>query len=64
MADKIRVNLSLSPEVHAYIAHRAKLTGSTVAATATDMIVSGMMAESDRLLQLEKLTERIRHDTN
>ena len=55
--DRYRVNLTLSPEVHAYLTRRAKLTGSTVAGSATDMIVSGMIAESDRLLKLEQLTK-------
>jgi len=55
--DRVRVNLTLSPEVHAYLVRRAKLTGSTVAGAATDMIVAGMMSESDRLLKLETLTK-------
>ncbi len=53
--DRVRVNLTLSPEVHSYLLRRSKITGSTVAGTATDMIVAGMMHEADRLLKIESL---------
>ena len=56
-SESVRVNLTVSKEVHAYLEARAKLTGSTVAGTAAHIVEAAMIAECDRVLKVSTTNE-------
>jgi hypothetical protein len=51
MKDSVRVNVTVSREVHQFLKARAKLTGSTVAGSANDILIAAMVEECDRVLK-------------
>lgn len=52
MKDSVRVNVTVSKEVHQYLQARAKITGSTVSGSANDILIAAMIEECDRILKV------------
>jgi hypothetical protein len=57
MSESVRVSITVSKQVHRFLRARAALTGSTVAGSAADIVISAMVEECDRIFKVIPLPE-------